>query len=160
MRSSLPVSILSLLLPTLAASAATPQCLNSKARGLAGQAVCGDKETLLKCFQKSSEASEGVIEECLTKAGCTPKAAASEASYLISFCEGEPSDLKKREREGTSQYIVEFAQQQKHCTIERCCFLQMSHGSGIGAYPSIHLRTPTALCRSPPILMMAHYNLG
>lgn len=68
--------------------------------------MCGDKETLLKCFQKSVDASESVIQACLTKAGCTQNAATNEASYLFSFCQGEPDELKRRQREGKSTFAI------------------------------------------------------
>ncbi|KAH6646188.1 hypothetical protein BKA67DRAFT_541168 [Truncatella angustata] len=100
MRSSISIPILSLLLPTLAASTATSECLRSKAVSLAIESLCGDKETMVRCFKQASDADIVTLESCLKNAGCTPKAAASEASYLVTFCNGEPSDLKRREREG------------------------------------------------------------
>ncbi|KAK6067342.1 hypothetical protein SCUP234_04018 [Seiridium cupressi] len=100
MRSSLPISLVSLLLPALAASASTAQCLKSRATELAVESLCGDKRHLLRCFQKAPEdALQDTIEECLVNAGCAHKAAVSEASYLITFCNGEPVELKRRERD-------------------------------------------------------------
>lgn len=111
MRSSTPVTFLSLLLPTLAASVATSECLKSKATELAVESVCGDIYTTLQCLQNASaseDALEATIEECLTKAGCTRKMAVSEASYLATLCEGEPSELKRRQREGKSTILFLF----------------------------------------------------
>ncbi|ETS86487.1 hypothetical protein PFICI_00315 [Pestalotiopsis fici W106-1] len=97
MRSSLPMTLLALV-PTLVASTATPECINSRAKELAGRSLCGDKKTLRKCYEKASgELLESAIQECLTNAGCTEAAAAVEASYLITFCEGEEGELKRRD---------------------------------------------------------------
>ncbi|KAF3009059.1 hypothetical protein E8E14_006629 [Neopestalotiopsis sp. 37M] len=97
MRSLLPMTLLALV-PTLVASTATPQCINSRSKELAGRSLCGDKKTLRKCYEKvSGDLLEGALEQCLTKAGCTENAAAVEASYLITFCEGEEGELKRRE---------------------------------------------------------------
>lgn len=97
MRSSFPITLLALV-PTLVAATATPECVNSRAKELAGRSLCGDKKTLRKCYASASgDLLESALEECLTAAGCTEKAAAVEASYLITFCEGEEGELKRRE---------------------------------------------------------------
>lgn len=109
MRSSLPTALLSLL-PAFAAASSPSQCVQSKAKELAVNAACGDKMNMLACFQKVSSDSglEDSIYNCLTKAGCTDKSAATEARFLITFCDGEPDELKKRRPEGKS-FSLSFA---------------------------------------------------
>ncbi|KAI1846600.1 hypothetical protein JX265_009096 [Neoarthrinium moseri] len=100
MRSTVAAAF-ALLLPSLvAASAAQSECLQSKAKELAVRSQCGDKKFLLKCFQTASDlALENTVQDCLTRAGCTDKAAASEASYLLTLCDGKSDELRRRERE-------------------------------------------------------------
>ncbi|KAI0125463.1 hypothetical protein BJ170DRAFT_432776 [Xylariales sp. AK1849] len=97
MRSSLSVALLSLTPSLVAATTTPPQCLQAKAHAIALAALCGDKATLKQCLAKAPEhAEEDFIQKCLVKAGCTPKAAVIEASYLISHCDGEPGELRRR----------------------------------------------------------------
>jgi hypothetical protein len=111
MRSPLPITLLTLV-PVLVASSATSECLKSKAKELSFRSLCGDKTYVRKCLEKPAEGTpETIIENCLANAGCTQNSATSEANYLVTFCEGEPGELRRKHNEGKSIYqaTISFA---------------------------------------------------